>query len=161
MGSQKLVAKGPRLIDIDILLYGAQTIDTPELQVPHPRMLQRRFVLRPLAEITPDSEPSDMDGNRCGATESAARLKRGQNCERGKIKSRRGTFQQRSTPAIGWANCRERDESTGAMQQQPMQGHDFRFGRFQLDLRKRPLSHLYPAIHTRLGLHSFASVQAP
>lgn len=51
MGSKKLIAKGPRLIDIDILLYGAETIDSPELQVPHPRMLQRRFVLVPLAEI--------------------------------------------------------------------------------------------------------------
>src|SRR5437879_11656256 len=53
MGSKKLVAKGPRLIDIDILLYGTETIDTPELQVPHPRMHLRRFVLVPLAEIAP------------------------------------------------------------------------------------------------------------
>ncbi len=53
MGSKKLVAKGPRLIDMDILLYGSQTIDTPELQVPHPRMQLRRFVLVPLAEIAP------------------------------------------------------------------------------------------------------------
>jgi 2-amino-4-hydroxy-6-hydroxymethyldihydropteridine diphosphokinase len=51
MGSKKPIAKGPRLIDIDILLYGAKTIDSPELQVPHPRMLQRRFVLASLAEI--------------------------------------------------------------------------------------------------------------
>jgi 2-amino-4-hydroxy-6-hydroxymethyldihydropteridine diphosphokinase len=53
MGSEKLVPKGPRLIDIDILLYGDATVDRPELQVPHPRMLQRRFVLVPLAEIAP------------------------------------------------------------------------------------------------------------
>jgi 2-amino-4-hydroxy-6-hydroxymethyldihydropteridine diphosphokinase len=51
MGNKKLVAKGPRLIDMDILLYGPDTIDTPELQVPHPRMHLRRFVLVPLAEI--------------------------------------------------------------------------------------------------------------
>src|SRR5229473_76499 len=51
MGSKKLVAKGPRLIDMDILLYGSETVDTPELQVPHPRMHLRRFVLAPLAEI--------------------------------------------------------------------------------------------------------------
>ncbi len=51
MGSKKLVAKGPRVIDLDILLYGQETIDTPELQVPHPRMHLRRFVLVPLAEI--------------------------------------------------------------------------------------------------------------
>src|SRR5215471_6302257 len=54
MGSKKLVAKGPRLIDIDILLYGNESIDTPELQVPHPRMLHRKFVLAPLAEIAPN-----------------------------------------------------------------------------------------------------------
>jgi len=53
MGSKKLVAKGPRLIDMDILLYGSETIETPELQVPHPRMHLRRFVLVPLAEIAP------------------------------------------------------------------------------------------------------------
>lgn len=53
MGTRKLVPKGPRLIDLDILLYGEETIDTPELQVPHPRMLLRKFVLVPLAEIAP------------------------------------------------------------------------------------------------------------
>lgn len=53
MGSKKVVPKGPRLIDLDILLYGDETIVTPELQVPHPRMLQRKFVLLPLAEIAP------------------------------------------------------------------------------------------------------------
>jgi len=55
MGSKKLVAKGPRLIDMDILFYGLETIDTPELKVPHPRMHLRRFVLVPLAEIAPEA----------------------------------------------------------------------------------------------------------
>jgi 2-amino-4-hydroxy-6-hydroxymethyldihydropteridine diphosphokinase len=54
IGSKKLIAKGPRLIDMDILLYGEQVINTPELQVPHPRMHLRRFVLEPLAEIAPN-----------------------------------------------------------------------------------------------------------
>ncbi len=54
MGSKKAFAKGPRLIDLDILLYGDETIATPDLQVPHPRMLLRNFVLAPLAEIAPD-----------------------------------------------------------------------------------------------------------
>jgi len=54
MGSKKPFAKGPRLIDLDILLYDDATIRTPELEVPHPRMLQRNFVLVPLAEIAPD-----------------------------------------------------------------------------------------------------------
>jgi 2-amino-4-hydroxy-6-hydroxymethyldihydropteridine diphosphokinase len=53
MGSKKLVVRGPRLIDVDILVYGSQTIELPELQVPHPRMHLRRFVLAPLAEIAP------------------------------------------------------------------------------------------------------------
>lgn len=46
--------KGPRIIDIDILLYGNTVIDSPALQIPHPRMTQRRFVLEPLYEIAPD-----------------------------------------------------------------------------------------------------------
>ena len=54
MGSKKVIAKGPRLIDIDLLLYSDQVIDTPKLQVPHPRMRLRRFVLEPLAEIAPN-----------------------------------------------------------------------------------------------------------
>ena len=45
---------GPRLIDIDILFYGQETIDVPGLQIPHPRLHQRAFVLVPLAEIAPD-----------------------------------------------------------------------------------------------------------
>ena len=53
MGSKKEFPKGPRLIDLDILLFGQDSINTPELQVPHPRMLRRRFVLEPLAEIAP------------------------------------------------------------------------------------------------------------
>lgn len=62
MGSKKLIAKGPRLIDLDLLFYGQETIDTPELQVPHPRMHLRRFVLAPLAEIAPDSQHPSWDG---------------------------------------------------------------------------------------------------
>ncbi|MBV9083599.1 MAG: 2-amino-4-hydroxy-6-hydroxymethyldihydropteridine diphosphokinase, partial [Acidobacteriaceae bacterium] len=48
------VRRGPRIIDIDILLFGNICIDTPQLVVPHPRMLDRRFVLEPLVEIAPD-----------------------------------------------------------------------------------------------------------
>jgi 2-amino-4-hydroxy-6-hydroxymethyldihydropteridine diphosphokinase len=50
---------GPRVIDIDVLLYGDQRVDEEGLQVPHPRMLQRAFVLAPLAEIAGDL---DLDG---------------------------------------------------------------------------------------------------
>jgi 2-amino-4-hydroxy-6-hydroxymethyldihydropteridine diphosphokinase len=47
------VRRGPRVIDIDILLYGNAIIETPALTVPHSRMLERRFVLEPLLEIDP------------------------------------------------------------------------------------------------------------
>ena len=45
---------GPRSLDLDLLLYGDQVLDLPQLQVPHPRMTERAFVLVPLAEIAPD-----------------------------------------------------------------------------------------------------------
>ena len=54
MGRVRTQPKGPRVIDIDILLFGAQTINTPQLTVPHPAMTERRFVLEPLAEIAPE-----------------------------------------------------------------------------------------------------------
>jgi 2-amino-4-hydroxy-6-hydroxymethyldihydropteridine diphosphokinase len=44
----------PRIIDIDILLYGDKVVDTPSLKVPHPKMTERSFVLVPLSEIAPD-----------------------------------------------------------------------------------------------------------
>jgi len=47
---------GPRTIDLDLLLYGAETIDEPGLRVPHPRLAERRFALEPLAELDPDLE---------------------------------------------------------------------------------------------------------
>lgn len=53
LGRRHTVRRGPRVIDLDILLYGTSVIHTPELDVPHPRMTQRRFVLVPLAEIAP------------------------------------------------------------------------------------------------------------
>lgn len=54
MGRQRLVKKGPRSIDIDILLFGNAVVNTPDLTIPHPEMTRRRFVLEPLAEIAPD-----------------------------------------------------------------------------------------------------------
>jgi 2-amino-4-hydroxy-6-hydroxymethyldihydropteridine diphosphokinase len=52
---QRDVHWGPRTLDLDLLLYGEETIDTPELQVPHPRMAQRRFVLEPAATIAAET----------------------------------------------------------------------------------------------------------
>jgi 2-amino-4-hydroxy-6-hydroxymethyldihydropteridine diphosphokinase len=50
---KKEVRWGPRTCDLDILLYGDEIIDTPNLAIPHPRMCERMFVLQPLAEIAP------------------------------------------------------------------------------------------------------------
>jgi 2-amino-4-hydroxy-6-hydroxymethyldihydropteridine diphosphokinase len=54
LGRKRIRPKGPRTIDIDILLYGEAVIATDDLTVPHPRMEERRFVLEPLAELGPD-----------------------------------------------------------------------------------------------------------
>ncbi len=54
MGRQRLEKWGARVIDIDILFYGKQVIDLPNLCIPHPHIQSRRFVLVPMAEIAPD-----------------------------------------------------------------------------------------------------------
>ena len=54
LGRKKTVPKGPRTIDIDIVLYGSAIVRTPALEIPHPRFRERRFVLAPLAELAPD-----------------------------------------------------------------------------------------------------------
>jgi 2-amino-4-hydroxy-6-hydroxymethyldihydropteridine diphosphokinase len=53
MGRRRVRDKGPRIIDIDIVLFGDRVIDEPGLRIPHPAMHERRFVLEPLAEIAP------------------------------------------------------------------------------------------------------------
>ena len=54
MGRQRIQKKGPRSIDIDILLFGDTILDSPALTIPHTAMHQRRFALEPLAEIAPE-----------------------------------------------------------------------------------------------------------
>ena len=54
MGRVRRVRKGPRSIDIDILFYAAAIMETARLEIPHPRVAERRFVLAPLAELAPD-----------------------------------------------------------------------------------------------------------
>jgi 2-amino-4-hydroxy-6-hydroxymethyldihydropteridine diphosphokinase len=54
IGRKRTIAKGPRVIDIDILLYGESIVQSSALQIPHPRMPDRRFVLEPLTELAPD-----------------------------------------------------------------------------------------------------------
>lgn len=55
MGRRRIQPKGPRNIDIDILLFDDSVVSTPVLQIPHPAMHERRFVLEPLAEIAPEA----------------------------------------------------------------------------------------------------------
>jgi 2-amino-4-hydroxy-6-hydroxymethyldihydropteridine diphosphokinase len=54
MGRRRIVRAGPRILDIDILIYGTSIVRTAELEIPHPRMAERRFVLVPMAEIAPN-----------------------------------------------------------------------------------------------------------
>ena len=54
LGRRRLAPKGPRTIDIDILLFGNSVVTTPVLEIPHPRFRDRRFVLAPLADLAPD-----------------------------------------------------------------------------------------------------------
>jgi 2-amino-4-hydroxy-6-hydroxymethyldihydropteridine diphosphokinase len=55
MGRERLLPKGPRIIDIDILLFGDSVVSEKGLEIPHPRMAERRFALVPLAEIAPEA----------------------------------------------------------------------------------------------------------
>lgn len=57
MGRQRTIAKGPRVIDLDILLFGDAVIHAAGLEIPHPRLAERRFVLEPLAELAPTLRP--------------------------------------------------------------------------------------------------------
>jgi 2-amino-4-hydroxy-6-hydroxymethyldihydropteridine diphosphokinase len=54
LGSKKLVPRGPRIIDLDILFYGTDVIHTEGMVIPHPRLAERRFVLVPLSELAPE-----------------------------------------------------------------------------------------------------------
>ncbi len=54
LGSKKLVPRGPRIIDLDVLFYSAEVIHEAGIEIPHPRMAERKFVLVPLAELAPE-----------------------------------------------------------------------------------------------------------
>jgi len=55
MGRLRLRKKGPRIIDVDVLLFGDRVVEEPGMKIPHPGMHQRRFVLEPLVEIAPEA----------------------------------------------------------------------------------------------------------
>jgi 2-amino-4-hydroxy-6-hydroxymethyldihydropteridine diphosphokinase len=57
MGRVRTAPGGPRTIDLDILLFGNAVVHAAGLEIPHPRMAERRFVLEPLAELAPDLRP--------------------------------------------------------------------------------------------------------
>ncbi|HLX82612.1 MAG TPA: 2-amino-4-hydroxy-6-hydroxymethyldihydropteridine diphosphokinase [Terriglobales bacterium] len=60
MGRLRFRDKGPRKIDIDLVLFGDRVIDEPGLRIPHPGMPRRRFVLEPLAEIDPEARHPEL-----------------------------------------------------------------------------------------------------
>lgn len=67
LGRVRTIRWGPRVIDIDVLLYGTLKIDTPLIVIPHPRMRERSFVMAPLSEIAPELIAP-------GGTENAAEI---------------------------------------------------------------------------------------
>ncbi len=58
-GRERIERWGPRTLDLDVILYGAETVDEEGLTVPHPRLGERRFVLEPLVEAWPDAQLPD------------------------------------------------------------------------------------------------------
>ena len=59
-GRVRTVRWGPRTLDVDVLWVDGEIVDDPDLQVPHPRMWERRFVLAPLADLAPDLVPAPL-----------------------------------------------------------------------------------------------------
>lgn len=78
MGRERTVRWGPRVIDLDILLYGEKTVKAPDLEIPHPRLAERAFVVVPLADLRPDLV---LPGGR-RASSLAADLAKSQRIER-------------------------------------------------------------------------------
>jgi 2-amino-4-hydroxy-6-hydroxymethyldihydropteridine diphosphokinase len=73
-GRVRIEVNGPRTLDVDVLLYGDETIDEPDLQVPHPRMWERRFVLQPLSDVAPDLLADGWDDDLQGEVRFAGNL---------------------------------------------------------------------------------------
>jgi 2-amino-4-hydroxy-6-hydroxymethyldihydropteridine diphosphokinase len=56
LGRERVERWGPRVVDLDLLVYGNEVVDEPGLRVPHPRLHERRFALEPLADLNPELE---------------------------------------------------------------------------------------------------------
>jgi 2-amino-4-hydroxy-6-hydroxymethyldihydropteridine diphosphokinase len=65
---------GPRPLDVDILLIGDTQVDEIDLTIPHPRMLERRFVMQPLADLAPELVPEDWERRAEGSVRPAGNL---------------------------------------------------------------------------------------
>ena len=78
-GRLRMREKGPRKIDIDVVLFGDRIVDEPDLKIPHPAMHQRRFVLEPLVEIAPEARHPELGKT---ARELLAALGEGQTVRR-------------------------------------------------------------------------------
>jgi 2-amino-4-hydroxy-6-hydroxymethyldihydropteridine diphosphokinase len=82
-GRVRTVRNGPRTLDVDILVFGDEHIDEPDLVIPHPRMLERGFVLAPLEDLDPrrvpaqwrerlaETDPASLDIRRVGSLEKS------------------------------------------------------------------------------------------
>lgn len=70
----RTVRHGPRTLDADVLLVGDEVHEDPELEVPHPRMWERRFVLAPLRDVAPDLVPDDVWARAGGTVERVGTL---------------------------------------------------------------------------------------
>jgi 2-amino-4-hydroxy-6-hydroxymethyldihydropteridine diphosphokinase len=79
MGRLRMRERGPRNIDIDVVLFGDRVVDEPGLKIPHPAMQQRRFVLEPLVEIAPEARNHELGKT---ARELLAELPGGQTVRR-------------------------------------------------------------------------------
>lgn len=71
---ERKVRWGPRTLDVDVLWVDGETVDQPDLQVPHPRMYERSFVLVPLADVGPDLLPDGYDVAAVAAADEIERL---------------------------------------------------------------------------------------
>ncbi|MBO0715200.1 MAG: 2-amino-4-hydroxy-6-hydroxymethyldihydropteridine diphosphokinase [Acidimicrobiales bacterium] len=73
-GRERAVRFGPRTLDVDVLLVDDLRVDEPDLVVPHPRMWERRFVLRPLADLAPELVAPEVEARSVGRIRAAGTL---------------------------------------------------------------------------------------